>query len=348
VKQTADHQKPYRDGISLSKHSMDMLMPMHVWIDPDGTVRRVGPTLQKALAHNVVGKPFTRVFDVTRPSAFNLEDLFGEKLTRVSLSLRDNPEFALKGDVSVLKGRRGAIFNLSFGISVVDAVRHFDLCAHDFSHADLAVELPYLVEAKSAIHSETRKLNGRLQSAKIDAERQAFTDSLTGLSNRRAMGELLDRLLTRKKQVEEFGVMHIDLDYFKAVNDTLGHAAGDHVLMEVSRILGEVTRQSDLVSRVGGDEFVIIFRACSDLELLSRIARRIITEFEKPMNFGGQVCRISASIGTTISKFYAEPRADQILDDADLATYASKHKGRAQHTIFTKGLRDSAQLSLVT
>jgi diguanylate cyclase (GGDEF)-like protein len=131
-----------------------------------------------------------------------------------------------------------------------------------------------------------------------------------------------------------FGLMHIDLDYFKAVNDTLGHAAGDHVLRQVAQSLLLETRSGDTVARVGGDEFVILFNGLTEPESLSRIANRVVERLSEPSDFQGEVCRISASIGITISTDYLPPEAEQMLSDADTALYASKNAGRGQAQLF--------------
>ena len=133
-------------------------------------------------------------------------------------------------------------------------------------------------------------------------------------------------------------LMQVDLDYFKAVNDTMGHAAGDHVLLEVAKILVDETRDEDLVARVGGDEFVLLFHRLTDIEKLNDIASRIIARMEEPIAFNAEHCRISASIGTTVSDYYQTPDVVKMLGDADLALYASKNKGRACYTVFTKDL----------
>jgi len=139
----------------------------------------------------------------------------------------------------------------------------------------------------------------------------------------------------------EFALMHIDLDFFKAVNDTLGHAAGDHVLQNVARIMVEETRSDDTVARVGGDEFVILFDGLTDRETLVQVAERIIQKLEVPMPFGAHMCHVSASCGTVLSMSYDAPDAVQMLADADLALYASKHAGRAQHSFFRREMRDA-------
>jgi diguanylate cyclase (GGDEF)-like protein len=131
-----------------------------------------------------------------------------------------------------------------------------------------------------------------------------------------------------------FGLMHVDLDYFKSVNDSLGHAAGDHVLGHVARILERETREGDSVIRLGGDEFGLVFRGMIDPQPLSVIAGRILAAFEEPIPFDGAACSISASIGVTTSDLYDTPDVATILRDADVALYRSKLLGRSRATIF--------------
>jgi len=322
--------------IGLSGPSLDVIMPMHIWVSATGGVVRIGPTLRKILA----GKrsPNDQLFDmveIIKPRRVErLADFMALAGQKLILRFPELPDINFRGTLVQLPAGVGGLINLSFGLSVIDAVGRFGLTLKDFAPTDLTVEMLYLVEAKSAAMEESKSLNDRLQDARIAAESQAFTDTLTGLKNRRALDHVLDRL-TEPPAEELFGLMHIDLDYFKQVNDTMGHAAGDHVLQHVAHVLASETREGDLVARVGGDEFVVVFRDCNDLDLLDRIARRMISELEKPTCFEGEPCRISASIGTTVSSYYPAPRPDQMLSDADLALYASKNKGRAQHTVFT-------------
>ena len=222
----------------------------------------------------------------------------------------------------------GALVNLGFGISVVEAVRQYALSNSDFAATDLAVELLYLVEANTAALEESRRLNLRLQGAKSAAEAQAVTDTLTGLGNRRAMDEVLTRL---EEAGRGFGLIHLDLDFFKDVNDRLGHAAGDAVLQHVGRVLVEETRGEDIVTRAGGDEFILIFPRVTDDTVLRQLALRIIARIEKPIPHGDQQCLISASAGIAVSRGIGS--VAQVLLDADRALYASKARGRAQATV---------------
>ena len=321
------------------KGILDILCPMHVLLDRTGHIVSVGHTLQKLRPEEAMpGNRFLELFELNRPRAVaNMNGLLAVSGAKLHLLFRDSPRTALKGVVVPLPDGDGAIVNLSFGISVLDAVRDYALTSADFSATDLAIELLYLVEAKSAAMEASRKLNLRLQGAKIAAEEQAFTDTLTGLKNRRALDHILSRLTVTDIP---FAMMNLDLDFFKAVNDTLGHAAGDHVLQQAARIMVEETREDDMVARVGGDEFVLLFMNLTDRARLSRIARRLIDRLEEPVPFDGQNCRISASIGTVLSDQSDQRDPADLLHKADVALYASKRAGRACHTLYTPDLGD--------
>jgi diguanylate cyclase (GGDEF)-like protein len=133
--------------------------------------------------------------------------------------------------------------------------------------------------------------------------------------------------------------MHVDLDFFKEVNDTLGHAAGDTVLQHVAKLMVQCTRQNDTVARVGGDEFVLIFEGLVDRIQLSGIARRLISSIEEPIPFGDRSCNISASAGTALSSaFAAVEDGALLLHQADVALYAAKNAGRARHFFYQPGM----------
>lgn len=326
--------------ICLGTEALGRLMPLFIWIGPSGIIQRVGPTLARITRDaSVIGAPFAKAIQVLRPhGATTLRSLSLCQGARIKLRLDAVPNLDWTAMVVDLPKDGGALLNLSFGASIIDAVGRFGLTLHDFAPTELTGELFFLKEAKAAAFQQSRDLNERLEGAKRKAQNQALTDALTGLFNRRAMDRELN-LLTNPNEEQRFGLMHIDLDHFKAVNDTLGHAAGDHVLVKVAEILRKETRKTDLICRVGGDEFVLVMKDCVDLRLLNGIAMRIIEQLEVPIEFAGQSCKISASIGTTVSSFYDTPQADEMLSDADDATYCSKHAGRATHTVFDHEMR---------
>jgi diguanylate cyclase (GGDEF)-like protein len=333
---------PIDTDISLDLAAIDQLMPMHLCLAPDGSIVSMGSTLAKLFpAPSVMANSLFDLFEVRRPGGiFDTAGLVAHAGQRLYLGLRDSPLPAMRGIALPRAKGQGLLLNLSFGIGVIDAVRHHALTDADFAPTDLTVELMYLVEAKSAVMDELRNLNLRLQGAKVAAEEQAMTDTLTGLRNRRALDQDLASLA---RQHAPFCLMHIDLDYFKAVNDTLGHAAGDHVLREVAKVLCAETRHGDTVARVGGDEFVVVLPLLADQALLGQIALRIIARLNVPMEFEGQACRIAASIGMTLSTLYPKVDPQQMVGDADLALYASKRAGRARATLFSTDMAASDQ-----
>lgn len=302
------------------------LCPMHLILDTDGVIRHAGATLQKLRPDiPMEGRRFLEVFDMIRPRAVNrFRDLLDDPSVKLKIAFRDAPHTTLKGEFAEFPG--GAVIALSFGISLIEAVRDYNLTSADFPATDLAIELLYLVEAKSLVEEATRQLTLRLQAAKISAEEQAFTDTLTGLKNRRALEHVMARL---QGGGMPYSVVHLDLDFFKEVNDTLGHAAGDYVLQEVARALVEETRRADTVARVGGDEFVIIFDNLTDRLKLQRIAARLIERLEQPMRYQGRQCAISASIGIAMSGDEPASAPAELLGHADQALYAAKRAGRA-------------------
>ena len=311
--------------------ALDGLLPMHLIVTPTGHIRHAGPTLEKLAGSPLAGRRLFTVFEIRRPRrASSAADLLTASQGHLVLALRDDSHTALKGLVRASADDE-LLINLSFGISVVEAVGQYNLTATDFAATDLTIEMLYLAEARAAVMREALNLTNRLRDAKRGAEALAMSDTLTGLGNRRALDEAMARLLARRAS---FGLLHLDLDYFKDVNDTLGHAAGDAVLAEVAQVLRATIRAGDLAARVGGDEFVVLFVGLTDRARLSEIGRRIIDGLERPIRFQKRTCRISGSIGITTTEMYAGPDADRMLSDADSALYASKHAGRAAVTVF--------------
>lgn len=319
---------------------LDVLCPMHLIVNVTGHITHAGPTIAKMRPDpGLEGQRFLEVFEVARPRAVDtMDDLRQTARQKLHLQMRDAPRTALKGIIMPMAGGE-LVVNLSFGISIMEGVRDYALTNADFAATDLAIEMLYLMEAQSAVMGEYRRLSHRLEGAKNEAEERAFTDTLTGLKNRRA----LDTILARRIALGGgFALMHIDLDYFKDVNDTLGHAAGDHVLQTVARIMTEETRETDSVARVGGDEFTVILPDVRSEAVLRRVGRRIIGRMEQPIPFEDQECRISASIGTVRIEPGSTSTAEEVLSDADVALYASKHAGRAQMTFYRPSLRNAA------
>lgn len=325
----------------LSISSLDSLCPMHVVLDATGQIEKAGPTLHKIIdGKRLIGLRFLDLFELRRPQV--TPDISGLRSSdHLRLRLTAPPRLSLNGVVvAVPEGR--TLINLSFGISLVEAIRSFDLTAADFAATDLVTEFLFLIESKSAAMEALHKLTLRLHGARVTAVEQAFTDTLTGLGNRRALDHVLPRLIA---DAQDFALLHLDLDYFKQVNDRLGHAAGDHVLHEVSTRLQSQLREADLVARVGGDEFILILHGLSSRAAVLDLSMRLIALLEQDICFQEQACRISASIGATLACDHARPAAGQMIADADLALYAAKAEGRGCARIYAAAMRDRPPLS---
>ncbi|MET4102452.1 diguanylate cyclase (GGDEF)-like protein [Roseovarius sp. MBR-78] len=317
---------------------LDRFCPMHLVIGPTGHILHAGPTLARIVAPEVIlGARFLEVFEMTRPrgvqDAGGLRALDG---VRLRLRLRAHPRYALKGQLCALPpddpgaGPGPMVVNLAFGISLVDAVRDFGLTGADFAVTDLATEMLYLLEAKTVAMEESRRLNLRLEGARQTAQEQALTDTLTALRNRRAFETVLAQAVQGQRA---FALLHLDLDFFKQVNDTHGHAAGDLVLGVAARRMVSVVRAEDVVARVGGDEFVLLLPGMETAKVVDSVARRLIAALEQPICDGARHYRISASIGATLSRDHPGAPPEAIMNAADRALYAAKAGGRGCHRL---------------
>jgi len=166
-------------------------------------------------------------------------------------------------------------------------------------------------------------------------EHDAFHDSLTGLPNRALLIKLLEKSIYLAARYPQYlyAFLFLDLDYFKTINDSLGHLVGDELLKQVAQRLITCVRKSDTVSRLGGDEFAILLEKIEDTEEATVIAQRIQEQFSRPFSLNNQEMYFSTSIGITFSTFnYQQP--EDILRDADTAMYQAKSQGKGHYFIF--------------
>ncbi len=354
-------------GLVLTPERLGLFMPMFLWLDRRGRIRAVGPTLGKVIGAGAVGAAFARHFTLRRarggerpaegpwedrgeasPAGLAYGDMCGMQSggqpggagaaplavgRRLTLSLVAHPTFSLRATAVDLGGQRAGelLLNLSFGIHLPEAVRFFGLTEADFAASDLAMELLFLAEAKTAVLDELRALTQRLDAARREAVSKALSDPLTGLANRRALEAALERAARlQARGGRGFALLLLDLDFFKQINDTLGHAAGDAALIQVARALTEETRRGDLVARVGGDEFMLILRGPLDAVRLASFATRLIARLEEPMQIEGRARRISASIGAVLSEGAGAPDLAELMAKADSELYRAKGAGRGR------------------
>lgn len=173
--------------------------------------------------------------------------------------------------------------------------------------------------------------------------RQANFDTLTGLPNRDMFRDRLGQEVKKSIRAElPLALLLVDLDQFKEVNDTLGHAVGDLLLIEAAHRISACVRESDTVARLGGDEFTIVISEISDNSHVENVAQKIIGRLAEPFHLGNEVVYISASIGITL---YPNDSIDidALMKNADQAMYVAKNKGRNRFSYFTTKLQDLAQ-----
>jgi diguanylate cyclase (GGDEF)-like protein/PAS domain S-box-containing protein len=183
----------------------------------------------------------------------------------------------------------------------------------------------------------------RIAGSQTDTTGRKVYDGLTGLPNRVLFLDRLVSSLARAKRHPEhlFAVLFLDLDRFKLVNDSLGHTAGDQLLIEVARRLEGCVRLGDTVARLGGDEFAVLLEEVGDVNGATRVAARVHEALSTPCDLGGRQVFTSASVGIALSATgYESP--ERVLQDADTAMYRAKRLGPARYEVFDEEMRARA------
>ena len=187
-----------------------------------------------------------------------------------------------------------------------------------------------LLKAKLTAEAQNRAL----EDARRAMEHNSLHDALTRLPNRR----FLDQQLALAGEGRPLTLLHIDLDRFKDINDTLGHAAGDEVLKQAAGVLRAHVPAEDFIARIGGDEFVLLSRRDPAEADFPTLSARLVEAISEPMAISGHDCRIGASIGIA-TRSDAEESAEQLLVNADIALYEAKRRGRNRVEAFNDELR---------
>ena len=187
-----------------------------------------------------------------------------------------------------------------------------------------------------------------LKQANKQMENLALFDSLTGLANRRLFIERLhSSVLNARRHKKMTALFFLDLDQFKRINDTLGHQAGDQLLLTIADRLKTCVRSQDTVARLGGDEFTILLNDISEVESIQSIAKNILVTLKEPIKLGKHEIIISTSIGITLSP-NDSINSETLMKNADLALYMAKENGRDGYHFFTEALNIRANKLLET
>ena len=183
--------------------------------------------------------------------------------------------------------------------------------------------------------TQTRALMQRLK-------HDAFRDALTGLGNRVALLDRVRIALARSKPNAGVAVLFLDLDDFKTVNDSLGHDAGDQLLVETARRLQDCLRPQDTAARLGGDEFAIVLEGLSSPSQAGEVAQRIIASFREAYVVNHAHIRVQTSVGIAVTHSTAAHGAEELLRDADVAMYVAKERGKGRYEFFDADMRAGA------
>ncbi len=278
---------------------------------PDGHFLQVNPAFCNALGYTEEELLGMKITDVTHP------DDIEETLNRRSIA-RANRSRAIVCEKRYLR-KDGSVF-----WAQLSSTWFFDADGHPL----------YTVPV---IQDITRRKEAELRIREL-----AYYDSLTRLPNRSLFRDRLDRVLAHtRRRKGHFALMFLDLDRFKTINDTLGHAVGDEMLCQVAERLSDCLRENDTVARLGGDEFVIILSEYRTVSNLPRIATKILKSLAQPFDLGVRSVHSSVSIGVALYPQDGE-EPDDLLRCADMAMYAAKDAGGDTFRFYSSKMNEQA------
>ncbi|WP_210319277.1 putative bifunctional diguanylate cyclase/phosphodiesterase [Aureimonas glaciei] len=264
------------------------------------------------------------------------ERMFGYTATEAigrSLSIIVPPAMRAMHEAGIRRVASGGAHKLVGSLVRVPA------CRRDGTEFPIELSLSHWTEAgQHRFGAIARDITERV-AVEEQLQRAADFDNLTGLANR---ASLFRQLADRSASGRSVDLLMLDLDGFKDVNDSLGHAAGDAVLKAVATRIAAMAGPDRLVCRLGGDEFVVVAEKTGDLMASLEFGRRVIADIERPIEIGDRSVYIGASAGLATTTG-AEWAAEALLADADLALYRAKQDGRSRVRLFTQELRPVAQ-----
>lgn len=291
------------------------------------------------IATDVKGKITAMNVAAEKLTGYAREELVGKAPLTL---LHDDQELALAADVDAM----GTIDQVGFEILSVGAAagemqeKEWTLVRRDGSRTPINL-------AMRAVTSEAGEVTGFVGIAFDITERRQMLNYVTHLATHDQLTGLLGRALLRDKAVEaverarrygtKVAVFVVDLDQFKRINDSLGHSSGDQILIEAATRLRRSVRSTDIVARIGGDEFVVIMPDITSISDVEQCAANLVTKLSPEIQVDEQLVNVTASVGVCIYPDFA-PDAKHLLKRADSAMYVAKENGRNQHQIFSEDM----------
>lgn len=303
---------------ALVQHSSDVIMI----VDPDGTIRYASPSMAPVFGHDPAKLVHAHIESLLHPEDLSAALQFLDELACTTTSRADS---ALPGvmkrewRIRHANGDWLTVDNVGTNLLGESVIGGLVLNTRDVTEASV-IKQQYM--------------------------HQAFHDPLTDLANRSLFLYQTGHALARaQRHANPVTVLFLDLDNFKTVNDSLGHAAGDRLLVDAARRLSSCVRHSDLIARLGGDEFAVLAEDTDSVEEVLAIADRVGVALSRPFNLGGKEVFVNASIG--ISRSVLGETTDELVRNADVAMYVAKTRGKGQHVLFEPEMHKAALDRLV-
>lgn len=256
------------------------------------------------------------------------------------LDTRDDPNWTIRGktDLEIRKDKHNALKAMEADKRILQTGEGTEYVIEE--NEDGIQDFLQLI--KRPVYDEQGNISGIIalinnvtetQLLKLELEKRAKTDILTGLLNKSAAQDLVRMMLANyQKEEEQFALLMVDIDRFKMINDTYGHARGDYVLAEIGRIIKNSCRSMDIAGRIGGDEFLILMRKISSSENACQLARRLQEQVSEAFASDELAGKITLSIGIALCPEHGK-RFDDLYNAADSALYYVKNHGKASYKI---------------
>lgn len=303
---------------ALVQHSSDVIMVL----DPDGIIRYASPSMSLVFGHDPAKLVTSSIEAILHPEDVEASLQFLEELARsarASTGGRASGVMKREWRIRHADGEWMTVDNVGTNLLSEPVIRGLVLNTRDVTEQSM-IKQQYM--------------------------HQAFHDPLTDLANRSLFLYQVGQALSRApRQSNIVTVLFLDLDNFKTVNDSLGHAAGDRLLVEAARRLTVCVRESDLIARLGGDEFAVLVEDAASVDEVLAIAERIGAALSRPFVLGAKEVFVNASVG--ISRSTRGEGTDELVRNADVAMYVAKMRGKAQHALFEPAMHKAALDRLV-